>query len=370
MHGLLHCRIPSVYLLSMCGHLHEEVGHRSARHILEGGPHAANEGIAIVSTKYSKQAAFAATLAAAALVLSACAAATEPAEEPTDGGEALSGAVVIDGSSTVAPNTEVAVELFGEVQPDVQISVGVSGTGGGFEKFCNGETDISQASRQIEEDEIAACEANGIEFVELAVANDGLAVVVNPENDWATCLTVDEISSMWRADAPVSNWADVRAGFPDQEIILYGPGTDSGTFDFFTDEINGEGGVVNPAYNDIGEDDNAVILGVAGAVGNSGFAPLSFVEAAGDQIRAVEIENEAGDCVAPSLDTVLTGEYAPLGRQLYVYPSAEAIAKPQVLAFLAFYIENQAAIAEAAGFIPLNADQEAEALARKAELAG
>ena len=368
MHTVLPCWIPSVYLLSIRTDFHEDVSHRLARHILVGGPHAANEGIAM-STKYSKSAAFAATLAAAALFLSACAGTTET-EEPAEGGEALSGAVVIDGSSTVAPNTEVAAELFQEVQPDVQVSVGVSGTGGGFEKFCNGETDISEASRRIADDEIAACEANGIEFVELGVANDGLAVVVNPENDWVDCLTVDEISSMWRADAPVTNWADVRAGFPDQEIILYGPGTDSGTFDFFTDEINGDSGVINPAYNDIGEDDNAAVLGVSGGAGNSAFIPLSFVEAAGDQVRAIAIENEAGECVEPSLDTVLTGEYNPLGRQLFVYPSAEALTKPQVLAFLEFYITNQATIAETAGFIPLNGDQEAEALEALQSLVG
>ncbi len=316
-----------------------------------------------MSTKYSKSAAFAATLAAAALFLSACAGTTET-EEPAEGGEALSGAIVIDGSSTVAPNTEVAAELFQEVQPDVQVSVGVSGTGGGFEKFCNGETDISEASRQIKDDEVAACEANGIEFVELGIANDGLAVVVNADNDWATCLTVDEISSMWRAEGAVTNWADVRAGFPSHEILLYGPGTDSGTFDFFTEEINGESGSINPAYSDIGEDDNAAVLGVQGAIGNTAFIPLSFVDAAGDSIRAVEIENESGDCVAPSLDTVLTGDYNPLGRQLFLYPSADALQKPQVLAFLEFYVTNQAAIAETAGFIPLNADQEAEALDR------
>ncbi len=314
-----------------------------------------------MSTKYSKPAAFAATLAAVALVLSACAGTTEPAEEPMDDVELLSGAVVIDGSSTVAPNTEVAAELFQEVQPDVQVSVGVSGTGGGFEKFCNGETDISEASRRISDDEIAACEANGITFVELGIANDGLAVVVNADNDWATCLTVDEISSMWRAEAPVTNWADVRSGFPSVEILTYGPGTDSGTFDFFTDEINGDSGSINPAYNDIGEDDNAAVLGVQGAVGNTAFIPLSFVDAAGDSIRAVEIENEAGDCVAPSLDSVLTGEYNPLGRQLFLYPSGAALEKPQVLAFLEFYITNQANIAETAGFIPLNPDQEVEA---------
>ncbi len=311
-------------------------------------------------TKTRKTGAFAATLAAAALVLSACAT-DAGSEEPTtdDGASAgLSGSVVIDGSSTVAPNTEVAAELFEAEQPDVQVSVGVSGTGGGFEKFCNGETDISEASRRIADDEIAACEANGIEFVELGIANDGLAVVVNAENDWATCLTVDEISSMWRPDAPVTNWADVRDGFPSEEIVLYGPGTDSGTFDFFTEEINGEGGAINTAYNDIGEDDNAGVLGVQGAAGNSAFLPLSFVEAAGDSIRAVEIENEAGECTAPTLDTVLTGDYNPLGRQLFLYPSGAALEKPEVLAFLEFYITNQAEIAETAGFIPLNPDQE------------
>ena len=361
MHTVLPCWIPSVYLLSICTDFHGDVGHRLTRHILEGGPHAANEGIAM-STKYSKSAAFAATLAAAALFLSACAGTAEPGEEPAEDG--LSGAVVIDGSSTVAPNTEVAAELFQEIAPDVQVSVGVSGTGGGFEKFCNGETDISEASRRIADDEIAACEANGIEFVELGIANDGLAVVVNPENDWVTCLTVDEISSMWRPEAPVTNWADVREGFPSQEIILYGPGTDSGTFDFFTEEINGDGGLINAAYNDIGEDDNAAVLGVQGGIGNSAFIPLSFVEASAGAVRAIEIENEAGDCVAPSLDTVLTGEYAPLGRQLFVYPSADALEKPQVLSFLEFYITNQAEIATTAGFIPLNEDQEVEALER------
>lgn len=347
----------------ICTDFYGEVGHRLTRHILVGGPHAANEGIAM-STKYSKPAAFAATLAAVALVLSACAGTTEPAEGEEPAAEGLSGAVVIDGSSTVAPNTEVAAELFQEEQPDVQVSVGVSGTGGGFEKFCNGETDISEASRPIKDDEAAACEANGITFVELGVANDGLAVVVNAENDWATCLTVDEISSMWAAEGAVTNWADVRDGFPNEEIVLYGPGTDSGTFDFFTEEINGESGSINPSYNDIGEDDNAAVLGVQGAVGNTAFIPLSFVDAAGDSIKAVEITNEAGDCVAPSLDTVLTGEYNPLGRQLFVYPSGDAVQKPQVLAFLEFYITNQATIAETAGFIPLNADQEAEALDR------
>lgn len=323
-----------------------------------------------VNTKNSIKGA-AVTLAVLGLFLTGCASTPDATDPGTGNGDAaLSGAVVIDGSSTVAPNTEVAAELFGEEFPDVRVSVGVSGTGGGFEKFCNGETDISEASRQIKDDEIAACEANGIEFVELGIANDGLAVVVHPDNNFAQCLTVDEISSMWRAENPVSNWADVRAGFPDMAITLYGPGTDSGTFDFFTEEINGEGGSINTAYNDIGEDDNAAVLGVAGAVGNSAFIPLSFVEHSQGQVVAVEVENEAGDCVAPSLPAVMDGSYNPLGRQLFLYPSGDALKKPEVLAFLEFYITNQSTIAETAGFIPLTDEQSTEANSRLQSLLG
>ena len=295
------------------------------------------------------------------LVLAAC---SSGATDETPSGDALSGAVVIDGSSTVAPLTEVAVELFAAVQPDVRISVGVSGTGGGFEKFCNGETDISEASRPIKDEEAQRCADAGIGFVQLGLANDGLAVVVNPENTWAQCLTVEEVSSMWRPEDPVDSWADVRDGFPDEPIALFGPGSDSGTFDFFTDEVNGDSGAIRSDYNDIGEDDSAAILGVSGATGATAFIPLSFVNEAGGQIKAIEIVNDNGDCVAPSLETVLTGEYSPLGRQLFVYPSDVALEKPQVLAFLEYYINNQAEIAELAGFIPLNEDQEAEALER------
>lgn len=319
--------------------------------------------------KTRKTAAVTAAFAAAALLLSACSGATDPATNPGDH-ESLTGSVVIDGSSTVAPNTEVAAELFGNEFPDVRVSVGVSGTGGGFEKFCNGETDISEASRKIKDEEAERCAANGIDFVELGIANDGLAVVVHPDNDFATCLTVDEVSSMWRAENPVTNWKDVRAGFPDLAITLYGPGTDSGTFDFFTEEINGEGGSINPAYNDIGEDDNAAVLGVAGAVGNSAFIPLSFVDHAAGQVVALEIENEAGDCVAPSLPAVMDGSYNPLGRQLFLYPSGDALKKPEVLAFLEFYITNQQTVAETAGFIPLTDEQSAEANARLQALLG
>ncbi|WP_407319592.1 PstS family phosphate ABC transporter substrate-binding protein [Isoptericola halotolerans] len=311
-----------------------------------------------------------------ALSLAACGGSDTPGDEAANGagggenGEAMAGSVVIDGSSTVAPNTEVAAELFGEEQPDVRVSVGVSGTGGGFEKFCNGETDISEASRPIKEDEAQRCEENGISYAELGIANDGLAVAVNPANDWAQCLTIEEVSSMWRPDGPVDSWADVRDGFPDEPITLYGPGSDSGTFDFFTEEVNGESGAIRADYNDIGEDDFGAVQGVEGATGATAFIPLSFVEEAGDAVRAVEIENEDGECIAPSLDTVMDGTYNPLGRQLYVYPSDTGLEKPEVQAFLEFYILNQAQIAEEAGFIPLNEDQEQVAGDALAELVG
>lgn len=285
-------------------------------------------------------------------------------------GGGLSGDIAVDGSSTVTPLTEPAAELFMAENPDVRVAVGTSGTGGGFEKFCNGETDISMASRPIKQEEIDACAEAGIEYDELGVANDGLAVVVNPENDWATCLSVDELSQIWTRDSEVASWSEVNPDFPDQAISLYGPGSSSGTFDYFTEAINGEEGVIRTDYNNIGEDDNAAVTGVAGDLGAMAFIPLSFVVEAGDQVKSIEIENEAGDCVAPTNETVMSGEYNPLGRQLYIYPSAEALQREEVVAFVEFYINNSDQIAEAATFIPLTEEQKTEALDKVAALAG
>ncbi|MGC1207866.1 MAG: phosphate ABC transporter substrate-binding protein PstS family protein [Ornithinimicrobium sp.] len=312
-----------------------------------------------------------------ALTLAACGGGDDSADNPNEaaagGGDSeggMSGTIGIDGSSTVGPLSEAAAELFMEENPDVRVSVGTSGTGGGFEKFCNGETDISDASRPISEEEIAACEEAGIEYDEIGVANDGLAVVVNPENDWATCLTVDELSAIWTRDSTVSNWSEVNPDFPDQELSLYGPGSDSGTFDYFTEAINGEEGVIRTDYNNIGEDDNAAVTGVAGNEGAMAFIPLSFVVEAGDQVKTLEVENEAGECVAPSEETVQAGDYNPLGRQLFIYPSGEALQREEVVAFVEFYIENNDPIAEAATFIPLTAEQKEEAQATVDELSG
>ncbi len=273
-------------------------------------------------------------------------------------GQNLSGTIKIDGSSTVAPLSEAAAELFREENPDVRVTVGTSGTGGGFEKFCGGETDISDASRAIEEDEVAACEQRGITQQELIVANDALSVVVNPQNDWAECLTVEQVKAIWDRGSDVDNWKDVDASFPDQDMELYGPGTDSGTFDYFTEAINGEEGRQRSEYNNIGEDDNAVITGVGGDEGALGYVPLSFVKANEGKIKPVQIKNpDTGACVSPSDETVQDGSYKPLGRPLFVYAKDESVKRPEVRAFLNFYIANSDTITEQAQFIALTEDQ-------------
>jgi phosphate transport system substrate-binding protein len=277
------------------------------------------------------------------------------------GAQDLSGSIRIDGSSTVAPLSEAAAELFNEENPDVRVSVGTSGTGGGFEKFCRGETDISDASRAIEKDEIEACEKQGIQFQELTVANDALSVIVNPENAWAQCLTVDELNRIWDKGSDVQNWSQVRSGFPNEELELFGPGTDSGTFDYFTEAVNGEEGVQRTRYNNVGEDDNATITGVSGNKGAMGYLGFSFLQENQDKVKALQIRNDDGQCVEPTAENVQNGTYTPLGRELFVYASDKALEKPAVRAFLDFYIENAQAIAEQTGFIGLTEEQKREA---------
>jgi len=267
----------------------------------------------------------------------------------------LSGTIQIDGSSTVAPLSEAAAELFEEEHPNVKVVVGTSGTGGGFEKFCAGNIDISDASRPIKEEEIAACEAAGIKYAELTVANDGLAVVVNPENDWAKCLTVEQLNKIWAPDSKVKSWKEVDPSFPDEPLQLFGPGTDSGTFDYFTDEINGEEGASRTDYQP-SEDDNVIVQGVQGSKGAMGYFGLSYVQENEGAIKTVEVDGGDG-CVAPSVETVLDGTYKPLGRPLFIYPSDKALARPEVKAFLEFYLENEKQIAEQALYVELSDEQ-------------
>jgi phosphate transport system substrate-binding protein len=271
------------------------------------------------------------------------------------GGGNLSGTIRVDGSSTVAPLTEAAAELFQAENPDVRVTVGTSGTGGGFEKFCAGETDISDASRQIEDDEAAICKKNNITYEEVQVANDGLTVVVNPNNDFATCLTVAELKKIWEPKSKVNNWSQVKSDFPDEEMELFGAGTDSGTFDYFTEAINGEEGASRTDYNAT-EDDNVTVQGVQGSEGGIGYFGLSYAEQNPDAVKPVEVDGGDG-CVAPSADTVQDGSYKPLSRPLFIYPSGEALQRPEVKAFVDFYLANQDQITEQALFVPMTDQQ-------------
>ena len=313
-----------------------------------------------------------------ALVATACGGGTtatdeSPTPQPAPAGSALSGSVRLDGSSTVGPLSEVAAELFMQANPDVRVTVGVAGTGGGFEKFCIGETDGNDASRPIKDSEVEACTANDIAFESIQVANDALSIVVN--NDFpVSCMTVDQVREVWTEGSTVTVWGDVTGlevsgEDASAEVRLYGPGTDSGTFDFFTEAINGESGLINTSYTDIGEDDTAAVAGVAGDKYAMAYIPFSYYQEAIGQVKALEIDNGEG-CVAATADNVLAGTYTPLGRELYVYFSDVAIARAEVLAFAEFYIDNAKQIAELAGFVPLTDEQIEAQRAKIASLAG
>jgi phosphate transport system substrate-binding protein len=281
-------------------------------------------------------------------------------EEATEGfGEeelALEGRVRADGSSTVAPLVSLAAERFRKKEPDVEVTVGVSGTGGGFERFCAGETDLSNASRPIEEDEKKICADKGIRYRELQVANDGVSVVVSPQNDWAKCLTVEQLSAIWQPGSKVKTWKDVDPSFPAQEIELFGPGTDSGTFDFFTEQIVGEEGKSRSDYSAT-EDDNVIVNGVSASKGGLGYFGLSYYEQNKAKLMAVEVDGGEG-CVAPSAETVQDGSYKPLSRPLLVYAKVESLEdKLQVSEFLSFLLTNQASLAKQSLFVPLTDEQ-------------
>ena len=273
----------------------------------------------------------------------------------SSGGSDLSGRIQADGSSTVGPLATAAAERFQQENPDVQVTVGVSGTGGGFERFCRGETDLSNASREIDEEEAAICETAGIEPVEFQVANDALTVVVNTDNDWVTCLTTEQLATIWGPDSNVSSWKDVDPSFPDEKLSLFGPGTDSGTFDYFTDAINGEEGASRSDYS-ASEDDNTIVTGVSGEKGGLGYFGFSYFEENQDTLKAVEIDSGDG-CVAPSVETAQDGTYTPLSRPLFIYAKKEALGRPEVESFVTYLLDNSTEIAEASQFVPLTDEQ-------------
>ncbi|HQR27858.1 MAG TPA: PstS family phosphate ABC transporter substrate-binding protein, partial [Nocardioides sp.] len=288
-----------------------------------------------------------------------------------DSGCGASGPVAVDGSSTVYPLSNAAAELLNEENPDIKVTVGESGTGGGFEVFCAGKTDISDASRPIKDDEEApVCADNGVEYTPLHVATDALTVVVNPDLA-IDCLTTEQLKKIWEpsAEGKVTNWNQVDPSFPDEKISLFGPGTDSGTFDYFTDEINGEEGASRTDYES-SEDDNVIVQGVSGTPGAMGYFGYTYFEENADALKAVAIDSGSG-CVAPSAETAQDGSYAPLARPLFIYVSNTSYAdKAQVKEYVDFYIDNLATITEAAKFIPLNDEQTAETKDALAGLSG
>ena len=275
--------------------------------------------------------------------------------EASGGGSDLSGRIEADGSSTVGPFTTAAAERFQSENPGVQVTVGVSGTGGGFERFCRGETELSNASRPIKDEEAAICDDAGIAYTEFQVANDALTVVVNTENDWATCLTTEQLKTIWGPDSKVKNWNEVDSSFPDERLTLFGPGTDSGTFDYFTDEINGEEGASRSDYS-ASENDNNTVTGVSGEKGGLGYFGFSYYEENQDTLKAVEIDGGDG-CVAPSVENAQNGSYTPLSRPLFIYAKNDALGRPEVEAFVRYMIENATEIAEASQYVPLTDEQ-------------
>jgi phosphate transport system substrate-binding protein len=275
------------------------------------------------------------------------------------GGGDLSGKIRIDGSSTVAPFTQAAAEEFGAQNPDVKITVGTSGTGGGFEKFCAGETDISDASRPIKDDEeVPICKKNNVTYKEVQVANDGIAVVTNPELK-VDCLTTEQLKKLWNEGSKVTKLSDIDPKLPDTELSLFGPGTDSGTFDFFTDEINGEEGVSRKDYQP-SEDDNVLVQGVAGEPGGLGYFGFSYYEQNQDKLNLVGVDAGSG-CVTPATDAIQSGDYKPLSRPLFMYPSDKALKRPEVKAFMDYVVENYQPIAEASQIVPMSQSQADEA---------
>ena len=266
----------------------------------------------------------------------------------------LGGTVEIDGSSTVFPISEAVAEEFNKIHPNVRVNVGGSGTGGGFKRFTVGETDISDASRAIRGSEHDAAVANGVEYHELRVGTDGLSVMVSMQNDFLDCLTVGELKMIWDSGSTVKNWNEVRSGFPDRPLRLYGPDTDSGTFDFFTEEINGEAQVSRADYT-ASADDNVLVQGISGDRNALGYFGYAYYAENADKIKLVAVDDGDG-CVTPTPDTILSGEYKPLTRPLFIYVNKKSLERPEVRAFVEFYMEHGEELTREVGYVPVSAE--------------
>lgn len=289
-------------------------------------------------------------LAAAALALTA---ALLPACSPSQEADAgLKGSIRIDGSSTVVRITEAVDEQFHKVAPNVRVSVGISGTGGGFKKFATGQIDIADASRPIKQSELEAAAAKGIAFVELPVAYDGLTLVVNPQNTWVEQLTVEQIRKIFTADNPAKTWKEVHPSWPDELIRIYSPGTDSGTFDYFKEVVVGRG-AIRPDMS-VSEDDNVLVRGIEGDRNAIGFFGYAYYAANNEVLRSIPVVNPAtGQPVAPTLATIEDGSYAPFSRPLFIYVNKAALEQPHVLAFCEFYLQHAGELSREVGYIGL-----------------
>ena len=289
----------------------------------------------------------------AGLVAAGCGGSSGPAEGPAE-----AQIIQVDGSSTVYPITEAVAEEFQKANPRARITVGISGTGGGFKKFCAGETDISDASRPIKPTEIETCAQAGIAYVELPVAYDGLAVVVNPRNTWAASMTVAELKRLWEPDAQdrITRWNQIRTGWPDEEIHLFGAGVDSGTFDYFTEAIVGTEDASRGDYTS-SEDDNVLVQGVSGDQYALGFFGFAYFEENQDKLTLVAVDDEdetnGPGPIAPSPETVRSGTYRPLSRPVFIYPKVSALDRPEVLSMVSFYLDQGAALVREVGYVPL-----------------
>lgn len=285
------------------------------------------------------------------------------------GGDGLSGRLQVDGSSTVYPVSQAMAEEFMRSEGrGVRVTVSQSGTGGGFQRFCAGETEISDASRPIKAEERELCEQNDVEPVEFEVAKDGITVAVNPANDFVACMTVEELRRIWEPGSDIQRWSQVREGWPSTEMKLYGPGTSSGTFDYFTEAIMGEEDRSRQDYT-ASEDDNVLVQGVAGDPGALGYFGYAYFEENQNQLKAVAVDNGDG-CVQPSRESIASGEYAPLARPMFIYVAGQALERPEVLSFVEYYMENAEVLVPQVGYVPLDGDAYEGNLSRIRELGG
>jgi phosphate transport system substrate-binding protein len=273
------------------------------------------------------------------------------AASATAGVAAVGGTITADGSSTVGPYAIAAAEGFQKRNRQARVTVGISGTGGGFERFCRNETDLANASRPMRNSEAILCRDAGVKWIAFTIANDGLSVVVNRQNTWVNCLTTAELKAIWNTGSQITNWKDVRPGFPDVPLKLFGPGTDSGTFDFFTEKINDRARASRSDYLAT-EDDNVIVNGVQGERGGLGYFGFSYYEENADKLKLVRVDG-GGGCVAPSVATVQKGTYKPLSRPLFIYAKRSSFKRPVVAAYFGYIFGNERAIAKKAGFIAL-----------------